>query len=249
MSIFRSKAVKRTAIALCIILAILLVAFVGFLVYASDYYHADDSAIEAFSYGTMIEQKKIDDGVLVFGDEGSKVGFVFYPGGKVEYTAYIPLMKAIASNGIFCVLIEMPFNLAVLDTDAADEVIGKYPKITEWYIGGHSLGGSMAASYAADNSDVINGLVLLGAYSTADLSSKGVKVLSVYGSEDGVMNRESYASYLGNLPSGFTERVISGANHAGFGMYGEQEGDGKSLLGEGEQITVTADKIAEMILN
>ena len=243
MSVMRNKAIKITAIALCVILVVLLIAFATFLVYASDYYRADKAAIEAFSYGGVTEQKEIDDGILAFGDAEAEVGFIFYPGGKVEYTAYIPLMKAIASNGIFCVLIEMPFNLAVLDTDAAEKVIEKYNGISRWYIGGHSLGGSMAASYAAKNSDAVDGVVLLGAYSTAKLGDKGIKVLSVYGSEDGVMNRESYASYLENLPEGFTERVISGANHAGFGMYGRQDGDGTATVTNGEQIIITSEII------
>ena len=105
----------------------------------------------------------------------------------------------------------------------------------------------MAASYAAKNSDAVDGVVLLGAYSTAKLGDKGIKVLSVYGSEDGVMNRESYASYLENLPEGFTERVISGANHAGFGMYGEQDGDGAATVTAAEQISLTKDYITSLI--
>ena len=106
----------------------------------------------------------------------------------------------------------------------------------------------MAASYAAKNSDAVDGVVLLGAYSTAKLGDKGIKVLSVYGSEDGVMNRESYASYLENLPEGFTESVISGANHAGFGMYGPQEGDGEPAISAEEQIQITADLIESFFL-
>ena len=90
-------------------------------------------------------------------------------------------------------------------------------------------------------------MVLLGAYSTAKLDDKGIKVLSVYGSEDGVMDRESYASYLENLPEGFTERVISGANHAGFGMYGRQDGDGTATVTNGEQIIITSEIINDFI--
>ena len=82
----------------------------------------------------------------------TKCGFIFYPGGKVEYTAYAPLM---------CVLLKMPLNLAVLDVNAADSVFDMFPEISSWYIGGHSLGGSMAASYALENTDKLEGLVLL----------------------------------------------------------------------------------------
>lgn len=247
MSIFRSKALKRTAIAVCVVLALILISLVCFFIYASDYYRADESAIAAFSCGVETVQKEIDEGVLAFEAEGATVGFIFYPGGKVEYTAYVPLMKAVAAKGVLCVLVEMPFNLAVLDIDAADEVMAKYPEIERWYIGGHSLGGSMAASYAEENAKKLEGLVLLGAYSSADVSDKGLSVLSVYGSEDGVMNREKYDGYRKNLPEGFSETVIDGANHAGFGMYGKQEGDGKATLSNEEQILLTADAVTEFI--
>ena len=102
----------------------------------------------------------------------------------MEYTAYVPLIQACAENGILCVLVEMPFNLAVLYISAADGIMGEHPEISDWYIGGHSLGGSMAASYLADHADDYEGLILLGSYSTADLSADDLKVLSVFGSED-----------------------------------------------------------------
>jgi pimeloyl-ACP methyl ester carboxylesterase len=58
-------------------------------------------------------------------------------------------MQACAERGILCVLLRMPGNLAVLDENAADGVAADYPEIDRWYIGGHSLGGAMAARYAA----------------------------------------------------------------------------------------------------
>ena len=130
---------------------------------------------------------------------------------------------------------------------AADAIRRDYPTVCEWYIGGHSLGGSMAASYAAANRDAVRGLVLLGAYSTADLSASAMSVLSLYGSEDGVMNREKYEKYKSNLPEAFTEIVIEGGNHAGFGSYGEQAGDGEASLSWEEQVRLTADAILTMI--
>ncbi len=191
--------------------------------------------------------KEEPGGTIVFEPEGATKGFIFYPGGKVEYTAYIPLMQACAEEGILCVLLEMPFNLAVLDANAADGVKEEYPHITEWYIGGHSLGGSMAANYAADNADELAGLVLLASYSTADLSESGLSVLSVYGSEDGVLNMEKYEKYHVKLPHNLTEYVIGGGCHAYFGVYGAQKGDGTPSVTNKEQIDITAEKISEFI--
>ena len=183
--------------------------------------------------------------MTVFEPEDPVAGFIFYPGGKVEYTAYSPLMLALAEQDILCVLLEMPFNLAVLDSSAAEGIPEQYPEIDCWYIGGHSLGGSMAASYAAEHTEDYAGLVLLAAYSTAEIMN--MDVISLYGSEDGVLNREKYLDYRGNLPKSTEEIIIEGGNHAGFGSYGFQDGDGESLISGEDQVEITADALANFI--
>ena len=107
----------------------------------------------------------------------------------------------------------------------------------------------MAASFAAENTDFYEGLILLAAYSTEDLSGKGLKVCSLYGDRDGVLNLEKYEQYRSNLPEDTLELVLEGGNHAGFGSYGPQEGDGESALASGEQLQWTADSIAAFIGN
>ena len=233
-------------IAICILCLIIVLGIIGFI-YIQDYYHADNEAIEVFSANvTNISRETLDNNYKVYAPKDATMGLIFYPGGKVEYNAYAPLMEACANQGILCILVEMPANLAVFDIDAADGLQEKYPEITSWYIGGHSLGGSMAASYIADQTS-FDGLVLLGAYSTADLSDKGLSVLSMYGSEDKVLNHEKYEQYIGNLPSNYKEVIIEGGNHAGFGMYGEQAGDGTSTITNEEQIKQTAKQISDFV--
>ena len=207
--------------------------------YAADYYHADDAVVAAMSPAAdvAIEQK---GNTLAFIPENAETGLIFYPGGKVEYTAYAPLMRALADNGVLGVLVRMPLNLAVLDVNAADGIPEQYPQIRHWYIGGHSLGGSMAASYAAKNASTYEGLVLLASYSTADLSTSGLSVISIYGSEDGALNMEKYAEYKRNLPAALEEHIIEGGCHAGFGSYGLQDGDGVPKITGEEQIAETA---------
>ena len=215
-------------------------------IYLGNYYSADNEAIGAFlPQGTTWTEDH--DGRIVFEPKGATKGFIFYPGGKVEYTAYIPLMKACAEEGTLCVLVEMPFNLAVLDINAADGIQKEYPEIEEWYIGGHSLGGSMAASYLANHIEDYEGLILLGSYSTADISDTDINVLSVFGSEDKVMNRDKYEDNKSNLPSDFTEFVIDGGCHAYFGMYGPQDGDGTATITNEEQISLTVKSIVKVM--
>lgn len=134
--------------------------------------------------------------------------------------------------------------VAVLDANAADGLPEKHPEITSWYIAGHSLGGAMAANYAAVHSDDYSGLILLAAYSTKDLTQAPLRVLSVYGSEDGVMNRESYKKNWANLPADTEEIILEGGCHAQFGSYGPQDGDGTPTISGEEQIGQTADAIA-----
>ncbi len=227
-----------------LVLAILIGACAGYL---GDYYRADMDAVSAFAPVHEVTCTTLSDGTLVYEPEDAAVGFIFYPGGKVEHTAYIPLMEACASEGILCVLVEMPFNLAVLDVNAADGIQEMYPEIESWYIGGHSLGGSMAASYLADHAGDYDGLILLGSYSTADLSHTGLDVLSVYGSEDQVLNREKYGTNRSNLPEDLSEIVIEGGCHAYFGMYGPQDGDGTPTITNEEQIYFTVDVILDFI--
>ncbi|MBQ8577583.1 MAG: alpha/beta hydrolase [Clostridia bacterium] len=244
MNIIRNKRKIVITAAVTAALAVLILVCAEYL---GDCYRADNEAIAAFlPEGTS--WKEDPDGTIIIGPENAQNGFIFYPGGKVEHTAYLPLMQAIAEEGILCILVEMPFRLAVLDPNAATGIPDEYPEVEHWYIGGHSLGGAMAAAHAAENTDIFSGLVLLGAYSTADLSGTSLSVLSVFGSEDGVLDREKYEQYRDNLPVEFEEVILAGGCHAGFGMYGAQDGDGTPAIPTEEQIRLTAEEIVGMIL-
>ena len=238
---------KKLYITLIVSAALLLALVVGCAVYLGDYYKADTAAIAAAPFGQGVTELPLEGGELAFLPSGEPVaGLIFYPGGKVEHTAYLPLMRAMAEQGVLCVLVEMPFRLAVLDSNAADGLAACFPQVTDWYVGGHSLGGAMAASYLASNADVYKGLLLLGAYSTSDLADTDLAVLSLWGSDDRILDRPKYHSCKGNLPlDHLTEYEIKGGNHAGFGMYGAQEGDGEGLLSAAEQIALTARLFAQ----
>lgn len=247
MKFLENKNKRKIFIITTSIVLLLAILIAACAIYVNDYYHADMDAIKDFVSASDVDYRTLEDNTIVFEPDGATKGFIFYPGGKVEYTAYLPLMQSCAEQGILCVIIEMPFNLAVFDINAADGIQEQYPQIEEWYIGGHSLGGSMAASYLAKHVKSYEGLILLGAYSTADLSNTNLNVLSIYGSEDMVMNREKYNKNKANLPTNFTEIIISGGCHAYFGMYGEQKGDGNPKITHNEQITMTTHAIANLI--
>jgi len=179
-----------------------------------------------------------------FEPESIRAGLVFYPGGMVEHEAYAPLMQALCRRGVLCILVGMPMDLAVLDADAAEGIQEKYPQVERWMIGGHSLGGAMAAAYAADHPQEFDALLLLGAYSAEDLRHTDLAVLSVYGTHDGVLNRSKYEECKAHYPEAFEEFVIEGGCHAYFGDYGGQKGDGKPTISREMQMGVTASAVS-----
>lgn len=239
---------RRLWVTLGVILAVLLAICIGFAAYVGDYYRADEAAVQAMAPADNLSVSRIEGDIIVFTPSEPQAGLIFYPGGKVEYTAYAPLMRACAENGILCVLIKMPSNLAVLDMNAANGIMEQYPEVNSWCIGGHSLGGAMAAAYAGSHSDELDGLILLAAYSTSALKDSGLEVLSIYGTEDMVLDFEKYEKYRNNLPDETTEFVVDGGCHAGFGYYGPQEGDGIPTITNKEQIAQTAEEITAVVL-
>lgn len=224
------KVLKRVGL---IVLLFLVVVGIGFYLYTMDYYHA-----ESQDYAATEETKDY----LIYGERDSTYGLIFYPGAKVEERAYAPILSMLADDGICCVVVKMPYHLAVLRPSAAEQVMEEIPTVEQWYIGGHSLGGAMAADYAASH-DSFAGLILLAAYPTKPVI---LPVLSVYGSEDNVLNHEKYMNARSHANS-LKEHVIEGGNHAYFGNYGEQKGDGKAYITKEEQWQETVDEIVAFI--
>ena len=235
---------KKKALIICLAIALIIgILITGCAVYLGIYYKVSPTIEEDFPRSELVAVDDKDGFTAFVPSETSTVGFIFYPGGKVDDEAYHPLLQALAERGIFCAVAKMPFRLAVLNSDAADDIKESYPDIKDWYIGGHSLGGAMAAAHLSKNDGEFKGLVLLGAYSTKDLSKTEVSVLSVYGTCDSVMNRKKYEKNLSNMPQSFHEYIIDGGNHAYFGAYGEQRGDGEAAISNREQILLTATQI------
>lgn len=174
-----------------IILAILIILFGSSAIYLGNYYHSVD--VEKYmASSSEVTIKKFDKGWF-FDGAGEEKALIFYPGAKVATEAYAPLMYQLAENGVDCFLVEMPFHMAFFGMNRAEEIMQKY-NYEAWYLGGHSLGGAMAANFVAgyveDHADGIRGLLLLAAYPTKDLSSSDMSVVTVYGSEDGVLNMD-----------------------------------------------------------
>lgn len=229
---------KKIKIAI-IIVFILIVFFAIF--YVNDYYPADKIAIDSLNANDNVSVVKTSNGLLLDGP-GNDTALIFYPGAKIEYTAYAPMFNDLSEKGIDCYLVEMPFNLALLGQNSADEIIdsGNY---SHYFVSGHSLGGAMAASYV-NSTNKTDGLILFASYSTCKIEKP---VLSIYGSEDKVLNKEKYSDSINFIDDNLTELEIKGANHAQFAYYGNQSGDGVAKISASSQQKQSASAIMEFI--
>lgn len=165
------------------------------------------------------------------------VGFIFYPGGKVDFRAYAPAAQAIANQGYLVVIPEMPLNLAVFAPNKAKEVIQAFPQIKTWLVGGHSLGGSMACAYAFSNPGAVKGVILWASYpaESNSLAEQDLAVISISGTEDGLSTPAKIEASRQYLPSNTLFVTIKGGNHAQFGWYGSQAGDNPAKISRDEQ--------------
>ncbi len=224
---------KRISLGFIIILALAIIGFVWWGYTPLKAMPESQTALESDNDVLVIAKKW-----MVFSpiNTSTKTGIIIYPGGHVDPRAYAPLAKEIARNGYLVILPPMPLNLAVFDINVADEIIEASPEIETWFIGGHSLGGAMAAEYVAANPEKINGLMLWASFSaeSTDLSQvHGLDVLSIYGTKDGEV--EGIRASRGRLPADTVWIEIDGGNHAQFGWYGTQPGDGVATISREEQ--------------
>jgi dienelactone hydrolase len=235
---------KGIKIALIVAAGLIVISLTGFVAWGLTPLGPTDEALAAMESDTVVTV--VDHGdFITFAPTGATpiTGFILYPGGHVDYRSYAPIAREIASRGYHVSVAEMPLSLAVFGINKADDVIAAYPDMRYWVIGGHSLGGSMAATYAKNNLEEVQGVVFWASYpaSSDDLSSTGLKGLSTYGSNDLVLNRDNFNATLSLLPPGTIMQVIEGGNHAQFGNYGLQPGDGTPTISAADQQMQAAD--------
>ncbi len=152
-------------------------------------------------------------------------GLVFVPGARVESRAYAHLLRPLAEAGYLVAVLKEPFGFAIVDPDHGKKVLDLHPEIAHWVVGGHSLGGTVAASLA-DNDDRVDGLVLFASYPADPIIRNDLKVVSISGAADGLVTPADIEASRANLPPDTTFVVIDGAVHSSFGDYGDQPGDG-----------------------
>lgn len=216
-----------------IVLIIIFLVGIGFVVWASAAAPATPAALAAGQSNAKVIVT-VQNGWQVFIPAQGKptTGLIFYPGGRVDYLAYAPILRPLAEKGYLVVVPAMPLNLAFFAANKAAEVMPAFPEIKRWAIGGHSLGGAMAANFSINHPDQIQGLVLWAAYPAAsdNLSAQKIKVVSIFATQDGLATADKINASRPLLPTSTRWVTIEGGNHAQFGSYGPQSGDGQATV-------------------
>jgi len=239
---------RRNKVILAIFLVVVVV-LVGFAIWAETPPAPMFEALEALKSDSSVS---VSSGSwLVFSPTSLKasIGFIIYPGGRVDFRSYAPLAHALASEGYLVVIPKMPLNLAVFGANIADDVIKYYPQISAWAIGGHSLGGSMACQFAYEKPSKVEGIVLMAGYppSGLNLSSSNLFVTTIHGSNDGLVSDAQIFDSLKLLPPSTVRVEISGGNHAFFGWYGDQAGDNVANISREFQQNQTATAVLQLL--
>ena len=177
----------------------------------------------------------------------SGVGLVFIPGAKVDPNAYLwKLSEAVEEDGLTVVITKPILNLAFFDQRALSTFTDQADGVSTWFTGGHSLGGVRACQYAAQPD--VRGLMLFGSYCANDLSASSLEVLSLSGSNDGLSTPEKIRDSAHLLPQRTNFVEISGGNHARFGDYGRQPGDGTATISSAEVRRIITENITGLLV-
>lgn len=238
MSTEETQRPQRIARLLAVTILLLALCFIGFLVWVGRPALAMDEAQAALI--TDGEMAVATEPWLVFTPltPTATSGFIFYPGALVDPRAYAPTARAIAAAGHLVVIVPMPFHMAIFAPTRAQAVMKTYPAIARWGIGGHALGGVMAANFVAKHPDAVETLVLWAAYPEEGDSLARRDTLAVtliYGTQDGISTVEKIRASRKLLPRQTQLVAIDGGNHSQFGWYGDQAGDNPAVITRADQ--------------
>jgi hypothetical protein len=181
------------------------------------------------------------------------IGLLFYPGAIVEPTAYAPLAHTLANDGYLIIIVKLPWGTAPLDSheerlwQTTQEIMLEETDIQQWVLSGHSRGAAIAARTVHEHESLFAGLILIGTSHPKEaafsLANTQIPITKIFATEDGLASVAEVAANRIFLPEQTMMIEVEGGNHAQFGYYGTQLGDGKATISRDEQQAETAAAI------
>ncbi len=234
--------IRFLLISFIVVVSLFVLLFTALAVYSSTSYEplsAMEEQINTLDTQelTYIENRK----VIQYTVTNPIKNIIIIPGGLVEPESYKYLAISLAKENYNITIVKPLFNLAILNANQAEEYLDSS---LDNILIGHSLGGTVASIVASNNPEV-NAVVLLGSYPLRDISN--IDSLVITGENDEVLDQEAFTDSLELLSTNSIFYEISGGNHAQFGWYGPQKGDGQASITTLEQQDLVIEKILDFI--
>jgi predicted esterase len=182
---------------------------------------ADDHALQALQTDDKVAVTEGKDIVFRPQRNTPSTGIILYPGGRCDARAYAPVMRPLAAAGAIVVVPNMPLRLAVMDANRATKIIAEHSAINRWIIGGHSMGGAMAAAWVYKNPSIVKGLFFLASYPSSmhALPDADIPVSMIYGTHDFITRKSEFEAAHERLPAHTDFIPVDGGDHYQFGSF------------------------------
>lgn len=240
-----NKKRKKTAITICA--GLVVVAALGYVVWLLTPQSAQSAPLSAAKALSTVVYNDAPQAITLTPTLAPQKALLFYPGARIDPAAYAYKLSAVAEQGVAVVIAKPVAHFALLDSTSIASYEALLPDVQQWYVGGHSLGGVKACQVAGDAQNNFKGLVLLAAYCSNDLSKTSIKALSIGGGNDQLTTQQQITNNKSLMPAQTTYQTVNGLNHAGFGDYGAQSGDGQMTINNDDARYQIAQTIAKFM--
>ncbi len=232
------KILKRLLIGILIISGLL---FATLTIYASTSYTVKPEMYEAINTLNLTGiDVKDENRYISYTPDNPLKNIVFVPGGLVEPESYEYIAASLAIEGYKVTIFKAYYNLSILTPNYAAKFLDED---LENIVIGHSLGGVTSSMFSSEN-DSVDKIILMGSYPIKDLKDKDV--LFITAEHDDGMDSEKFDASLSYVDNATIYNIEEG-NHAQFGWYGPQKGDGEATITTLEQQNIVINQILNFI--
>ena len=183
--------------------------------------NASDDVIPALESHTDVRVSLDDPVTFRPASDTPRAGIVFYQGGRCDPLAYAPVLRPLAAAGYLVCIPQMPLRLAVLSMQRAGDIMAANSTVKDWVIGGHSMGGAMAAAFVHKNPGAVKGLFFLASYASSmhAMPDSTLPMAMIYGTHDTITRKSEFEASYERLPAHTMFVPVEGGDHYQFGSF------------------------------